>query len=153
MLQLNKLKQRGRKPLPNHITRIGQKNRAAVLDILQKFDVQTKEAVVGEKSNVPLDLFLRYYFLQRKLDFLSEDRAVIVQQCYAIMRWKLYLGYLCRKPINWQGRIKAYESERFQNRMKDKPSEEETMPDHVKVSTPKLLYELIRQGHGNDIAQ
>lgn len=37
--------------------------------------------------------------------------------------------------------------------MKDKPAEEETMPDHVKVSTPKLLYELIRQGHGNDIAQ
>jgi hypothetical protein len=63
MLQLNKLKQTGRKPLPHHITRIGQKNRAAVLDILQKFDVQTKEAIVGEKSNLPLDLFLRYYFL------------------------------------------------------------------------------------------
>jgi hypothetical protein len=38
MLQLNKLKQRGRKPIANHITKIGQKNKAAVLDILQKFD-------------------------------------------------------------------------------------------------------------------
>ncbi len=26
------------------------------------------------------------------------------------------------------------------------------MPDHIKVSTPKLLYEIIRQGHGPDIA-
>ena len=38
MLQINKLKQRGRNQLPNHITKIGQKNKAAVLDILQKFD-------------------------------------------------------------------------------------------------------------------
>jgi len=68
------------------------------------------------------------------------------------MRWKLYLGYLCFKPINWQGRMRAYESDIFQNRLKNKPPEEETMPDHVKVSTPKVLYEIIRQGHGPDIA-
>ena len=26
------------------------------------------------------------------------------------------------------------------------------MPDHVKVSTPKVLFEIIRQGHGHDVA-
>jgi hypothetical protein len=26
------------------------------------------------------------------------------------------------------------------------------MPDHVKVSFPKDLFELIRQGHGHDVA-
>ena len=78
MLQINKLKQRGRKQLPNHITKIGQKNKAAVLDILQKFDDQTKVAVVGEKSNVPIDLFLRFYFLERKKEFTSDERAIIV---------------------------------------------------------------------------
>jgi hypothetical protein len=49
-----------------------------VLDILQKFDDQTKEAVVGEKSNVPIDLFLRFYFLERKKEFTSDERAIIV---------------------------------------------------------------------------
>lgn len=78
MLQINKLRQRGRKPLPNHVLKIGQKNRACMLDILTKFDDQTKQSVVGEKSNQPLDLFLRYYFLDHKKEYDSEDRAVIV---------------------------------------------------------------------------
>jgi len=58
-----------------------------------------------------MDLFLRFYFLERKKEFDSQDRALIVQHCYAIMRWKLYLGYLCRKPITWQGRLRCYESD------------------------------------------
>ena len=113
MLQFNKLKQKGRRALPNHFTKIGQDNKAAILDILQKFDEQTKQAIPGEKSNIPMDLFLRFYFLERKKDFTSLDRALIVQHCYSIMRWKLYLGYLCRKPINWQGRLRAYTSDKF----------------------------------------
>jgi hypothetical protein len=63
-------------------------------------------------------------------------------------RWKLYLGYLARKPINWVGRLKAYESQPFQNRSKDRPQEETTMPDHVKVSTPKELFNLFVKAHG-----
>lgn len=136
--------QKGRRPLPNHTSRLGAKNRAAILDILTKFDEQTKQAVVGEKSNVPLDLYLRYHFLDKKNEFSSEDRAVIVQHTYAMTRWKLYLGFLCKKPINWVGRLKAYESDRFQKRKQQIPPEEETMPDHVRVSTPKVLFELIR---------
>ena len=110
MIGLNRLPQKGRKPIANHVLKIGQKNRAAILEILQKFDDQTKQAVVGDKSNVPLDLFLRYYFLDHKKDYETEDRAAIVQHVYAMTRWKLYLGYLSRKPINWHGRLRAYES-------------------------------------------
>ena len=66
MLQLNRLKQRGRKPLPHHILKISLNNKAAILDILTRFDEQTKNAVFGDRSNVPLDLFLRFYFLERK---------------------------------------------------------------------------------------
>ncbi len=102
--------------------------------------------------NPPLDLFLRFYFLDRKNDFKSEDRAIIVQHCYAIVRWKLYLGFLSYKPINWQGRIRAYESDVFQDRKIKKVPEEESMPDHVRVSFPKPLFELIRQGHGPEAA-
>ena len=75
-----------------------------------------------------------------------------MQHVYAMTRWKLYLGYLSRKPINWQGRLRAYESQPFQNRAKAKPAEEETMPEHVKVSTPKELFNLIVQGHGQEQA-
>ena len=105
------------------------------------------------RANLPLDLFLRYYFLGKKKEFTAEERAYIVQHVYAMVRWKTYLGFLSRKPINWYNRFDVYESEKFQRRRKITPAEEEQMPDHVKVSTPKDLYALIKQGHGDDKAQ
>lgn len=83
---------------------------------------------------MPIDLFLRYYFLGRKKDFTGEERAYIVQHVYSMIRWKTYLGYLGRKPINWYNKLDAYESEKFQRRRRLPPPEESTMPDHVKVS-------------------
>ena len=67
-----------------------------------------------------------------------------------MVRWKTYLGFLARKPINWYNRFDVYESEKFQRRKKITPPEEELMPEHVKVSTPKDLYGLIKQGHGEE---
>ena len=95
-----------------------------------------------------MDLFLRYYFLGRKGDFTAQDRAYIVQHCYAMIRWKTYLGFLCKKPINWYNRLDAYEAEKFQRRKRQPPEEEAHMPDHVKVSTNKDLFALIKQAHG-----
>ena len=89
-------------------------------------------------------MFLRFYFLNRKKDFSGEERAMIVEHVYAMTRWKLYLGYLAKKQINWYNRLEAYQSEKFQQRSKNLPSEEKTMPEHVKVSFPRPLFELIR---------
>ena len=70
-----------------------------------------------------------------------------------MVKWKTYLGFLCRKPIGWYNRFHAYESEEFQKRNKVKPEKEELMPDHVKVSFPKDLYGLMKQGHGEEQAE
>jgi len=61
-----------------------------MLDILHDHDKSNSEGVqnfqydqekLGNKTmraNLPLDLFLRYYFLQRKKEFSAEERAFIV---------------------------------------------------------------------------
>ena len=69
-----------------------------------------------------------------------------------MVRWKTYIGFMARKPINWYNRFDVYESEKFQRRNKTKPAEEVLMPDHVRVSTPKDMYGLIKQGHGDELA-
>ena len=61
-----------------------------------------------------------------------------------MMRWKTYLGFMAKKPINWYHRFDVYESVKFQRRKKESPPEEAMMPDHVRVSTPKELYALIK---------
>lgn len=65
------------------------------------------------RARLPMDLFLRYYFLGRKNDFTAQDRAFIVQHIYAMIRWKTYLGFLSKKPINWYNRLDTYESDKF----------------------------------------
>ena len=99
-----------------------------------------------------MDLFLRYYFLGRKKDFTAEDRAYIVQHCYSMIRWKTYLGFLCKKPINWYNRLDSYEGEKFQRRKRQPPDEENLMPEHVQVSMNKELFDQMRQAHGQDEA-
>lgn len=75
-----------------------------------------------------------------------------MQHVYNMVRWKTYLGYLSRKPINWYNKLDVYESDKFQRRRKLPPPEESTMPDHVKVSQNKELYQLISQAHGSNEA-
>ena len=112
--------------------RIPANQRACIVDILNTFDASqrrdplqqrqddTKEEVTKElkhlRASLPMDLFLRYYFLGRKAEFTAQDRAYIVQHCYAMIRWKTYLGFICKKPINWYNRLDAYEGEKFQRR-------------------------------------
>lgn len=75
-----------------------------------------------------------------------------MQHCYNLIRWKTYLGYIGDKPINWINRLRAYESNKFQWREKAPLKEEESMPDHVRVSFPKELFELLRAAHGPEQA-
>lgn len=104
------------------------------------------------RPNLPIDLYLRYFFLDRKNDFTPEQRAFIVQHTYSLIRHKTYLGFLGDKPINWINRLRVYEGNQFQYREKTPIKEEEQMPDHVKVSCPKELYELLRAAHGPETA-
>ena len=95
---------------------------------------------------------MAYYFLGKKKELTPEERGAIAQHAYTMVRWKTYLGFMCRKPINWHNRIDAYESEKFQKRASIPPPEEQQMPDHVKVSTNKVLFDYLRRSYGQEEA-
>jgi hypothetical protein len=83
---------------------------AYVLQILDAFD----EAHINEPGrNLPLDLYLRYFFLNEKSKVDSLDREAIVDYVYHLMIWKGYLNAICRKPMTWQSRLKAFLSPDF----------------------------------------
>lgn len=83
---------------------------AYVLQILDKFD---EEHLSNPGRNIPLDLFLRYFFLNEKSKVDSLDREAIVDYVYHLLIWKAYLNAICKKPMNWQSRLKAFLSPDF----------------------------------------
>ncbi len=83
---------------------------AFVLQILEKFD---EEHLSNPGRNIPLDLFLRYFFLNEKSKVDSLDREAIVDYVYHLLIWKAYLNAICKKPMNWQSRLKAFLSPDF----------------------------------------
>jgi len=79
--------------------------RAAVIEILQSFD---DKHLNEPNRNIPLDLFLRYYFLERKKLFDSKARASIVDHVYYLTREKSFLTAICKKPETWSNKLKAF---------------------------------------------
>ena len=83
---------------------------AYVLQILDSFD---QEHINNPGRNLPLDLYLRYFFLNEKTKVDSLDREAIVDYVHNLMIWKGYLNAICRKPMTWQSRLKAFLSPDF----------------------------------------
>lgn len=75
-LQLSKLK-------------LSSARRSALLGILDEFDDLHKN---DPTRNVPLDIFLRFYFLRHKNVFDSAARAQLVDMVYTLQRYKGYLN-------------------------------------------------------------
>jgi hypothetical protein len=76
-----------------------------ILKILEQFDA---EHTNNPGRNIPLDLYLRYFFLNEKSKVDSLDREAIVDFVYHLMTWKGYLNAICRKPMTWDSRLKAF---------------------------------------------
>ena len=57
---------------------------------------------------MPLDLYMRYYFLKHKKNIDSIDREAIVDFVYYLMKYKGYLSAISAKPISWVTRLKAF---------------------------------------------
>ncbi len=81
-----------------------------VLNILNKFD---EEHINNPGRNIPLDLYLRYYFLNIKKEVDSLDREAIVDYVYYLMIYKGYLNAICKKPMTWESRLNSLKSEEF----------------------------------------
>jgi hypothetical protein len=60
-----------------------------VLEVLENYD----NMHINEPSrNVPLDIFLRYFFLQHKNEYDASSRTQIVELVYTMQRYKGYLN-------------------------------------------------------------
>jgi len=121
------------------------------LDILTKYDEQH----INEPGrNIPIDIFLRYYFLQHKADFDSDARNQMVELVYTLQRYKGYLNAISERKstkradvITWDSRMKAFERPDFAD-LFDHPS----IPEHARCSVPLSLFELIAKSHSQEQA-
>lgn len=89
-----------------------------------------------EESSLPLRLHVHKYFLNNK-NLGSNDRRVITDSLYHILRWKNFFGYFSKySTVNWK--------DIFHISQKINPLENDTpMPAWDRVSFPNWLYKKI----------
>jgi 16S rRNA (cytosine(967)-C(5))-methyltransferase len=99
-----------------------------------------------EKQNMPLDAFLSDYFRKHKA-IGSKDRTYISDTSYGIIRWKSLLDFLSSYPSNWEKRVELFcrysSVEELMNDYKTL-----SIPNHIKVSFPAELFDLIAASYG-----
>jgi 16S rRNA (cytosine967-C5)-methyltransferase len=98
-----------------------------------------------EKQSLPLDAFLRNYFRSHTA-VGSKDRKEICEIIYGMIRWKGLLDHLSEKPSSWENRFRAF-IKFSQNKTCDS-----TLPAHIRVSFPKLFYQLLSDSLGEEKA-
>lgn len=113
--------------------------RQHVVSILEEFE---KKHLLEPERNIPLDLFMRFYFLDNKHVFAS-DRAQIVDYVYSLTSYKLYLSAICKRPINWSKRLEAFNGPAFEQNFTNGD-----IPPNVRVSCPEDLYKLLVEAYG-----
>jgi 16S rRNA (cytosine967-C5)-methyltransferase len=68
--------------------------RSSILEILDNYETAH---ITEPHRNIPLDLFMRYYFLERKKDFDNEARTQIFELTNTLMRYKGYLNAIASR--------------------------------------------------------
>ncbi len=99
-----------------------------------------------ESQSLPLDLFLRNYFRQHTA-VGSKDRKFIAEAVYGMIRWRGLLDHLCDKPFTWEKRLERYVGFDPLTLQAD-----QTIPQHVRVSFPRALFDLLCQSLGEEKA-
>jgi 16S rRNA (cytosine967-C5)-methyltransferase len=98
-----------------------------------------------QAQNLPLDLFISHYFKANKA-LGSKDRAEIAEAAYGMIRWQGLLDYIASSSqLEEQlAAYKSFEPKKWLNR--------EDIPLHIRLSFPKVLFDLIVKSHGLDKA-
>ena len=100
-----------------------------------------------DRQHFPLDLFISLYFRRNKA-LGSKDRGFVAEAVYALIRWRGLLDYFSLKtPPTWESRFEALSKIDVR-----KIQEQEDIPLHVRLSFPKILFDLIVSTHGLDQA-
>ena len=122
---------------------VNTKRLTHILKILNDFDA---EHLNNPTRNIPLDLWLRYYFLQNKA-VQAIDREAIADYVYTLMRWKEFLNVICKKPQTWELRMRAFGRPEFLELL-----HKESVPPHIRGSCPEDLFKLFERDHGPEEA-
>lgn len=93
------------------------------------------------EQDLPLDLVIsRYFKMHHSLG--SKDRAFIAENIYGMIRWKSLIDFFCNPNATWMERW-----EKFQN-LEMLKTTHASIPDHVRLSFPEELYNLIIKSQG-----
>ncbi len=107
-----------------------------LFDILDSFD----------ELGMPLDVFLSGYFRAHK-SVGANDRRVICEAIYGMIRWRGLLDHFLPKPPTWESRLSLFSS--FEPL--DYASKQE-LPSHIRASFPKPLFQLFADAYGEEKA-
>lgn len=95
-----------------------------------------------ELQNLPLDLYVSHYF-RANTSLGSKDRGFIVENLYALIRWKGLLNYITQDTFDWQKRWQAFCGLDISLMQKD-----ESIPWHIRVSFPEELFNMFVADYG-----
>lgn len=110
-----------------------------ITQILSTFE---SKLAAPRPQTMPLDMHLKYYFNVHK-SLGSHDRLIISETTYKLVRYKVYLDTISKKPLTWPGRIEALLSPDFENNLKN-PS----FKKNVRCSCPSELFNLLADAYG-----
>lgn len=102
-----------------------------------------------EKQTKPLDFVVSDYFRSHKA-LGSKDRAYIAETIYALIRWKGLYDYLLQEQnyISWEKRI-----ELLHQKNPDSFLDDESIPLHIRLSFPEVLFSEIVASFGPEVAK
>ncbi len=108
-----------------------------LFQILKRYELQKK----------PLDAFLSQYFRANK-SIGAKDRKFIAETVYDLFRWRGLLDHLTQKPLSWEKRFESYNQCSLSSFIED-PS----IPIHIRMSFPKILFDLLISNYGEEEAK
>lgn len=100
-----------------------------------------------ENQRLPLDLYISHYFRAHKA-LGSKDRAMIAETIYGMVRWQALLDFLCDTPNEWESRYEVFKDFNYKQYI-----DQVNIPQHIRLSFPNVLYQLIVDSHGEDLAK
>lgn len=94
-----------------------------------------------DDHDMPLDLCVHRYFVAHKA-LGSKDRAYVAETAYTLVRWRGLLDHVAEET-SWPGRYHALQSGDLEAAKNDM-----TIPQHIRLSFPKVLFDLLVADHG-----
>jgi 16S rRNA C967 or C1407 C5-methylase (RsmB/RsmF family) len=118
-----------------------------IQDKQQLFRKKHLLALLESYQDKPIDFHVSTYFRANKA-LGSKDRAYIAEEVYRLIRWQLLIDYHLPQNPSWNLRL-----EWLQHHDPKTLSDDSSLPDHVRLSMPKDLYDALVSSWGKEEAK